>query len=78
MRGLGTDHVISGPIRGLEKNCIRWRRPTDRQKNKLRSGHRDSMTDLDRVSENQGKCRPPESYCALTILCSLLAPGNGL
>ena len=21
-----TDHVISGPIRGLEKNCTRWRR----------------------------------------------------
>ena len=28
---LGTNHVISGPKRGLEKNCIRWRKQTDRQ-----------------------------------------------
>ena len=50
MRGLGTDHVISGPIRGLEKNCIPWRRET----NKQTSGHCDSMTDpaqWGRVSE---------------------------
>ena len=31
MRGLGTDHVISGPMRGLEKNCIPWRRHTAKQ-----------------------------------------------
>ena len=31
MRGLGTDHVISGQMRGLEKNCIPWRRQTDTQ-----------------------------------------------
>ena len=37
MRGQETDHVISGPMRGLDKNCMRWRRQT--------SGHRDSMTD---------------------------------
>ena len=27
----GTDHVISGPMRGLGKNCTRWRTQTDRQ-----------------------------------------------
>ena len=31
MRGLGTDHVTSGPMRGLGKNCIRWRKQTDTQ-----------------------------------------------
>ena len=31
MRGLGTDHVILGPMRGLDKNCIRWRKQTDRR-----------------------------------------------
>ena len=40
MRGLGTDHVISGPIRGLENKCIPWRNQT----NKQTDGHRDSMT----------------------------------
>ena len=30
IRGLGTYHVISGPIRGLEKNCIQWLKQTDR------------------------------------------------
>ena len=24
MRGLGTEHVISGPMRDLEKNCMGW------------------------------------------------------
>ena len=27
----GTDHVISGPMKGLEENFIRWRRQKDRQ-----------------------------------------------
>ena len=27
----GTDHVISGPMRGLGKNCTQWRRQTDTQ-----------------------------------------------
>ena len=40
MRGHETDHVITGPMRCLEKNCIRWRRQTDKQTD----GHRDSMT----------------------------------
>ena len=51
MRGLGTDHVISGPMRGLEKNSIRWRK----QKDTNTDGHGDSMTDpaqWGRVSEN--------------------------
>ena len=41
MRGQETDHVISGPMRGLEKNCIRLRRQTDQKT----YGHCDSMTD---------------------------------
>ena len=47
----GTDHVISGPMRGLEKNSIRWRRQNHRQTD----GHRDSMTESaqwGRYSEN--------------------------
>ena len=31
MRGLGTDHVISGRMRGLEKKCIQWQKLTDRR-----------------------------------------------
>ena len=31
MRGLGSGNVTSGPMRGLEKNCTRWHRQTDRQ-----------------------------------------------
>ena len=31
MIDLETDHVISGSKRGLEKNCIWWRKQTDRQ-----------------------------------------------
>ena len=41
MKGLGTDHVIQGPMRGLNINCIRWRKQTIRQKD----GHGDSMTE---------------------------------
>ena len=41
MRGLVTDHVISGPMRGLTKNCIRWRKQTDKQTDR----HGDSMTE---------------------------------
>ena len=47
----GTDHVISGPMRGLEKNCTRWRRQT----NIHPQGHGDSMTNSaqrGRVGEN--------------------------
>ena len=49
MRGLGTDHVISGSIRGLEKNCTGWRkqidRQIDRQAETQTDGHGDSMTE---------------------------------
>ena len=44
----GTDHVITGPMRGLKKNCTRWRTHTD--------GHGDFMTNSaqrGRVGENQ-------------------------
>ena len=48
MRGQETDHVISGPMRGLEKNCIQWRRQTD----KLTSGHCNSTTDSAQRAES--------------------------
>ena len=35
MRGLGTDHLISGPMRVREKNIICWRTLTHRQKDRL-------------------------------------------
>ena len=38
----GTDHEISGPMSGLGKNCIRWRRHPDEQT----SRHHDSLTEL--------------------------------
>ena len=38
---MGTDHVISGPMRGLKK-WIQWRKQTDKQA----EGHGDSMTEL--------------------------------
>ena len=34
----GTDRVISGPMRGLTKNCTQWRKQT--------YGHGNSMTEL--------------------------------
>ena len=34
MRGQATDHVISGPMRGLTKNCIRWLTQTDKHTNR--------------------------------------------
>ena len=51
----GTDHVISGPMKGFEKNCIRWRKQTHKQTDRHTDGHRDSMTELAqwcRFSEN--------------------------
>ena len=53
MRGLGTDHVISGPMRGLKKTASDG---ANKQTNRQTSGHRDSMTEsaqLGRFSENQ-------------------------
>ena len=47
MRGKETDHVISGPMRGLTKNCIWW----GKQSNRQTDGHGDSMTD--QVSERK-------------------------
>ena len=43
MRGLGSGHVTCGPMRGLE---INFTEGTDKQTDKHRHGHRDSMTDL--------------------------------
>ena len=48
----GTDHVILGPMRGLEKNFTRWHGQTHRHT----EGHGDSMTNSaqrGRVGENQ-------------------------
>ena len=41
----GTDHVISGLMRGLRKNCTRWRRQTDIHTNNQTNEHGDSMTE---------------------------------
>ena len=41
MRDLETDHVISGPMRGLEKNRMGWGHT-----NTQTCGHRDSMIEL--------------------------------
>ena len=49
MRGLGTDHVISGPMRGLEKNCIWWHEQTDRRTRWLY----DWIAQLGRFSEKE-------------------------
>ena len=43
MRGLGTDHVISGPMRGLKK--LHLMAQTTRETDRQTSGHRDSMTE---------------------------------
>ena len=40
MRGLGTYHLISGPMRGLEENCIQRYKDTDTQTD----GYQDSKT----------------------------------
>ena len=52
MRGLGTDHVISGPMRGLKKTASNG---ADKQTHRHTDGHGDSMTELalwGRFSEN--------------------------
>ena len=46
MRGLGPGHVISGQMRGLEKNCTLWHGQTDKQTDKQTDGHGDSTTEL--------------------------------
>ena len=42
--GLETDHVISGPMRGLKK-CMGNGHHTDRQTDRQTQGHVNSMTD---------------------------------
>ena len=37
----GTDHVMSGPMRGLQKNCTRWRGTTEPHPDR----HGDFMTE---------------------------------
>ena len=55
MRGQETDHLISGPMRGLKK--LQPMAQTNRQTEKQTGGHRDSMTESaqwGRFSENKG------------------------
>ena len=47
MRGLGSDHVISGPMRSLGKKCIQWRTQTD----KHTGGHGNSKTESSRWAD---------------------------
>ena len=52
MKGLGTDHVISGPMRGLEKTASDG---ADKHTNRQTHGHCNFMTELaqwGRFSEN--------------------------
>ena len=42
MKGLGTDHVISGPMRGLKKTVSDG---ANKQTNRQTDGHRNSMTE---------------------------------
>ena len=44
MRGQETDHVISGPMKGLEKK-LHLMAQTDKQTHTQKDGHCDSMTD---------------------------------
>ena len=58
----GTDHVISGPMGGLEKNCTRWRKQKDEQTDKKTDKHGDSMTESaqwGRFSENNQAVNSP-------------------
>ena len=67
----GTDHVTSGPMRGLEKNCTRWRRHTNTQTH--RNG--DSMTNLaqwGRVGENTLLVVMPGKNTYYTFLASIM------
>ena len=67
MRGQETDHVISGPMRGFEKNCIRWRRQT--------SGHRDSMTDPAQRAESVKNERKEKNHIfSLIKQCNAMDP----
>ena len=63
MRGLGNDHVISGPTRGLTKNASDGA-------NRHTDGHGDSMTESTqwgRYSENLALLKPPSVFF-LTLL----------
>ena len=53
-------------MRGLEKNCIRWPRQTDRQT----SRHRDSMTDpaeWGQVSDDVYNCRKAKAAVIFVV-----------
>ena len=56
MRGLGTNHVISGPMRGLKK--LHSISQTNRQTDKQTDGHGESMTELAQWdTESLDRCR---------------------
>ena len=62
-------------MRGLEKNCTRWRRQTDTQTEPQTDGHGDSMTNSaqwGRVGENQEK-----SNDLMYTGCSIVYIGQG-
>ena len=53
-----TDHVISGPMRGLKKNCTQWRRHKDIQID----GQGDSMSNLAQRGQVSKKRTPPNNF----------------
>ena len=60
----GTDHVASGPMRGLKKNCIRWRKQTSRQTD----GHCNSMTESTQWGHFSKNYLKQVMYFALSIM----------
>ena len=82
MRGLETDHVISGPMRGLNK-CMEDGHHTDHQKNKQRDRHVGSMTDPAQRAKSvkilpltcQASCNTRPISLLLLPNCTLLNQG---
>ena len=66
MRGLETDRVTSGPIRGLKKSMGNGHQ-TDKQTNKQTIRHVDSMTDPAQRAESVKK-----EMCNYRLFCQLI------
>ena len=73
MRGLETDHVISGPMRGLKK-CIGNGHQTDRQTDR----HVDSMTDPAQRAELSLTIQTNPWTLTLQVKCTIFCLNRGL
>ena len=67
----GTDHVTSGQMRALKKNCTRWRRQTD--------GHGDSMTEMAQgsLADSVKMCFPNYSRLTNIFYQTISTPQTG-